>query len=172
MANNITFFGSERQKKSTPISIFKKTRIYSSVIGSHSTISPNNITSFPNNVAGSPNNITGSPNNIASTRDSSPPKFDDEILKRWTSRASSDISNIQAPSSDFFTKFKKRYRSGTTSLNNETSSQSRAYPLKRKLDDTDFDQMADFVLGVFRKIKEKKTGKTENRSFHWRKTKP
>ncbi|UZO08991.1 uncharacterized protein OCT59_029233 [Rhizophagus irregularis] len=69
-------------------------------------------------------------------------------------------------------KYNNRYRSGTTSLNNETSSQSRAYPLKRKLDDTDFDQMADFVLGVFRKIKEKKTGKTENRSFHWRKTKP
>ncbi|CAB4409323.1 unnamed protein product [Rhizophagus irregularis] len=302
----------ERQKKPTPISIFKKTRIFSSAIGSHSTIniasSPNNITSSPNNVAGSSNNVAGSPNYIASTRDSSPPpikrrysfseaeqgavvetfltlaekaiynflvkyedklpdilvenfaskqnppvskdfrdadvlcmlkfiienikiflkesafhgshkskpiellkdfkkdvrhknahgivennkgrwcdlslqrvvhltcevvtclgsdykevyaakeKFDDEILKRWSSRAASDISN-QAPSSDFFTNL--RNGSDTTSLNNETSNQFRACPLKRKLDDTDFDQMTDFVLGVFKKIKENKTGEKQ-----------
>jgi hypothetical protein len=30
-------------------------------------------------------------------------KFDDEILSRWASRAAGDISNVQAPSSNFFT---------------------------------------------------------------------
>src|SRR6266498_3905587 len=74
----------KQREKSTPTSIFKKTRIYSSAIGSRSTInivgspnniagSPNNIAGSPNNIAGSPNNIAGSPNNITSTRDSSPP---------------------------------------------------------------------------------------------------
>ena len=249
----------KQREKSTPTSIFKKTRIYSSAIGSRSTI----------NIVGSPNNIAGSPNNITSTRDSSPPpikrrysfseaeqgavvetfltlaekalynflvkyedklpdilvenfaakqnppvskdfrdadvlcmlkfiienvkiflkesafhgsyksnpiellkdftkdvrhknahgivennkgrwcdlalqrvvhltcevvsclgsdykeaytakeKFDDEILRRWASRAADDISNVQAPSSDFFTNL--RNGSGMTSSNNETS---------------------------------------------------
>jgi len=69
-------------------------------------------------------------------------KFDDEILRRWAIRA--DISEVQAPSSDFFTNL--RNGSGTTSLNDETSDQSRASPLKRKLDDTDFDQMTAFCV--------------------------
>jgi hypothetical protein len=55
-------------------------------------------------------------------------KFDDEILKRCASRAAGDISNVQAPSSDFFTNL--RNSSGTTSLNDETSNQSRVYPLR------------------------------------------